>query len=147
MASAPSSKLNTSTETNPLYPTSFNAAAIGLKFTFPNPGPFRFGSLAWKCAKCGQDSRMICGMDFDSELIALTSRMILKFGDGNCRTRSKASAAVLIKLVSAGPRGSKQIVTSRALAWTTASPKVSIVQSHACSGETPGSMLRCLGEP
>src|SRR6516165_5162683 len=74
--SAPSSKLNTSTDTNPEYPTSFNAAAIGLKSTCPKPGPFRLGSLAWKCANRGQDSRIIWGMGLGSELIALTSRMI-----------------------------------------------------------------------
>ena len=57
---------------------------MGLKSTSPKPGPFRFRSFAWKWAKCGHDSRMICGMGFDSEHIAFTSRMILKRGDGTC---------------------------------------------------------------
>ena len=96
---------------------------MGLKSTSPKPGPFRFRSFAWKWAKCGHDSWMICGMGFDSEHIAFTSRMILKRGDGTCWTNCRASAAVLTKFVSAGARGSKQMVTSRCSACLTASPE------------------------
>src|SRR5262245_43642207 len=132
IVSGPSSKLKTSTETKPEYPTSFSAAAIGLKSTSPKPGPFRFLSLAWKCAKCGQDSRMICGIGLVSEHMAFTSIMILKRGELNGLTNSIASAAVLTKLVSDGASGSKQIVTPRSSARLTGSRNVAAVQSHAC---------------
>src|SRR5437667_3726612 len=90
---------------------------------------------------------MICGMGFDSEHIALTSRIIFKLGEESCYTKAIASAAVLMKLVSVGESGSKQMVTSRSSACLTGSRNASIVHVRAASTETPGRILRCLGEP
>src|SRR5689334_2573338 len=104
---------------------------MGLKSTSPKPGPFRFLSLAWKWLKFGHDARMIWGMGLDSAHIAFTSRMILKRGELNGFVNSIASVAVLMKFVSAGASGSKQIVTPRSSARFTASRKVVAVQSHA----------------
>src|ERR1043166_10177009 len=111
---------------------------MGLKSTPPNPGPFRFLSLAWKWAKCGQDSRMICGIGLASEHMAFTSRMLLNLGEFNWSVNRIASAAVLMKFVSTGASGSKQIVTPRCSACLTAGLNVSVAQSQACDGETSG---------
>src|SRR5437879_2446454 len=90
---------------------------------------------------------MICAIGFDSEHMAFTSRRILKWGDSNCRTNWIASAAVLMKLVSAEDNGSKQIVTARCSACFTGSRNAAVAQSSASLGVTPSRMFRCLGEP
>ena len=43
----------TSTETHLSYCPLMSSAAMGWKSTSPMPGPWRLGSLAWKCAREG----------------------------------------------------------------------------------------------
>src|SRR5713226_8824754 len=90
---------------------------------------------------------MICGIGLDSELMAFTSRMILKLGLWNCCTNRIASAAVLMKLVSLGDNGSRQIVKPRSDAQATDARTAAVAHSQACRGEVPSRTLRCLGEP
>ena len=90
---------------------------------------------------------MISGIGFGSEHIAFTSRIILKASLSNCRMNSMPFAAVFTKSVSDGANGSKQIVTPLSSANLTDGTNVSLANSQACSKLTPGSRLRCLGEP
>ncbi len=120
---------------------------IGSYFTSPMPGPSRFGSFTCTCAMYGAESRMTCGIVFDSDDIAFTSRFTLNCGEFTRSASSIASAAVLTKSVSCGPSGSNAYVTPRAAASGREGRKTSSVHAIACSRVTPGRSDRCFGEP
>ena len=76
----------------------------------PWPGPLRLGSFAWKCVRCFFDSFMICGMGSVSWLIALTSRCSVHAGLSTALMSLIVSCAVVRKLVSFCPSGSRAMV-------------------------------------